>query len=232
MAPRRQTRTDNLLTDLVLVFPLALFYAVAVLFSTVMNGADFITQNLLHLVGLRGYLGVQAVLLVGFVGMVLYLRRHQRFHLGIFLPVVLESGIYALTMGTLIIFVMDFIGVDPRLAAGRASPGLLNSLVLSVGAGVHEELLFRLLLLNGLILLGDRVLGLRRWLALPLAVLVSSLLFSAAHHLGPLGEPVRLGVFVYRTLAGVLFAILYRTRGFAIAVYTHTLYDLYVMVIH
>ena len=62
-------------------------------------------------------------------------------------------------------------------------------------------------------------------------MLVSSLLFSAAHHLGPLGESLRIGVFTYRTLAGLFFATLFHFRSFAIAVYTHTFYDIYVLLV-
>lgn len=230
---RRPSRQPNLLSDLLLVFPLLLFYSLGVLFSDVMNGADFITQHLLHLLGLRGYLAVQGALVLAFVVALLILRRGQRFDVRTFVPVLLESGIYALTMGTLIIFIMDFIGIDPRLAAGTPDrpAGLLNSLVMAAGAGVHEELVFRLILLNALLAVGDRVLSLRPWLALVLAFALSALLFSAAHHVGPLGEPLRLGVFVYRAMAGLFFAALYRFRSFAIAVYTHTLYDIYVLVV-
>jgi hypothetical protein len=61
--------------------------------------------------------------------------------------------------------------------------------------------------------------------------LVSSALFSAAHHVGPLGDPLRLGVFTYRMLAGIVFGLIFWFRGFAVAVYTHALYDMYVMLL-
>jgi membrane protease YdiL (CAAX protease family) len=225
----------NLLTSLVLVLPLLLFYEIGVLFTDVMNGADLITQTLLRLGGLRGFVAVQGALLVTVVGLALYLRRHQQFNMRVFLPVLLESGIYALTMGTFIVFVMvDLLHVDPRLAAGAtplARAGFFDRLVLSVGAGVHEELVFRLILLGGLAEISDRALKLRRWVAVALAFAVSAILFSAAHHIGPLGEPLRLGVFTYRVIAGLVFGALFQFRGFAIAVYTHALYDIYVLVL-
>jgi membrane protease YdiL (CAAX protease family) len=122
--------------------------------------------------------------------------------------------------------------VDPRLAAAPAARSLLDKLVLSLGAGVWEELVFRLLALGGLAWLFDRALKLRSWIAIVLAFALSSVLFAAAHHAGPHGEPFRLGAMVYRTCAGLVFATLYQLRGFAIAVYTHTLYDVYVLVLH
>jgi membrane protease YdiL (CAAX protease family) len=68
--------------------------------------------------------------------------------------------------------------------------------------------------------------------ALVISLLLSSILFSVAHHVGPFGDPLRVGVFVYRAMAGLFFACLYQFRGFPIAVYTHALYDIYVMLIH
>jgi hypothetical protein len=58
---------------------------------------------------------------------------------------------------------------------------------------------------------------------------LSSLAFSLAHHIGPAGEAFRFSAFVYRTLAGVFFAAIYQVRGFAVAAWTHALYDVYVL---
>lgn len=224
----------NLLTSILLVFPLLLFYEVGVLFTDTMNGADFITQTLIHLVGIKGFIWVQVGLVIAFLILVLWLRNRQQFTPRIFIPVLLESGIYALTLGTFIIFVMvDLLGIDPRLSVESpiAQASVFDRLVLSVGAGVHEEIVFRLILLTGLAVAGERLLKLRPWLAIVLALLISSVLFSLAHHIGPMGEPLRVGVFVYRFIAGIIFGLLYQFRGFAIVVYTHALYDIYVLLL-
>jgi hypothetical protein len=232
---RRRFEATNLATSIVLVLPLLVFYEIGVLFTDVMNGADLLTRTLLRLFGLQGFMIVQGALLLCMIGMVLYLKRKQQFELGQVIPVLIESTIYALTMGTLILFVMvDLLRIDPALSASAAplaESGAFERLVMAIGAGVHEEFVFRLLLMGGLLLFGSRVLKLRPWICLLSAVLISSLLFSAAHHVGPLGEPLRLAPFVYRTFAGIFFALLYRYRSFAIAVYTHALYDVYVMII-
>jgi hypothetical protein len=225
----------NLLTSLVFVLPLLVFYEIGVLSSDRLNGADLITTTLLRLVGMKTFIWIQLGLIAVVIGIALYLRQKQRFSLGQILPVLLESGIYALTMGTLIIFVMvDVLGIDPRLAASGAlkSAGVFDKLVISVGAGVHEELVFRLLMMGGLFWLLQRLKLIERgWLALLVALLISSTLFSAAHHIGALGDPLKLGVFTYRVIAGAIFGLLYHYRSFAIAVYTHTLYDIYVLLI-
>ena len=232
---RKAFSRANQLTSVLLVLPLLVFYEIGVLFADVMYGVDFVTQTLLRWVGLNGFLAIQIGICCVALAVALYLRRTQRFDIGRFVPVLLESGIYALTMGTFILFVMtELLGIDPALAArdgGVAKLGLFDKLVLSVGAGFYEELVFRLVLLGGLHLVGVRLFKLRTWVSFVIALVVSSVLFSVAHHLGPLGEPIRLGVFTYRMMAGLFFGALFHFRGFPVAVYTHAFYDIYVLML-
>jgi hypothetical protein len=76
----------------------------------------------------------------------------------------------------------------------------------------------------------ERVMGMRRFVAVVLGLGLSSAAFSAVHHLGPLGDPLAVWIFVFRMLAGVLFGLLFWFRGFAVAVYTHAIYDVIVLV--
>jgi membrane protease YdiL (CAAX protease family) len=225
----------NLLTSLVLVFPLFLIYQVGVLFTLPMlNGADFLTVFLFRNVGLTttAYLGYTAAVAAAFAVGVLILRKRQQFDPGLIWRVLIESGIYALTMGSLIVFVMTRVfGISPRLAGGVADQGLIGRIVMSLGAGVYEESVFRLGIMGGLTLLGERLLGLRRWIAMLIALAISSVLFSAMHHIPPYGDPFTIGVFTFRILAGACFGLLFWFRGFAVAVYTHALYDLYVLIV-
>ena len=231
-------RRSDPLTSLILVFPLFLAYQVGVLLiPSVYNGADLITSQMLRLLhGNAGsYLVVNLTLAAGFVLLVALMRRKNEFDPRLFVPLLLESAIYALTMGSLICFVMvDLLHVDPKMAIVCATTpeqaGLLGKVVLSLGAGVHEELVFRLLMVGGGTWLLHDLLGMRRTVAIVLAMLVSSVLFSAAHHVIG-GEPFRTGAFVYRILCGLIFAVIFQTRGFAVAVYTHALYDIYVLIV-
>jgi membrane protease YdiL (CAAX protease family) len=229
----------NLLTSLVLVFPLFLVYQLGVLFTLpVLNGADFLTVFLFRNLGLStgSYLAYTFAVAVGFTIAVVVLRHKQRFDPHLIVPVLVESAIYALTMGSLIVFVMTrALGISPQLAGGGggfvAQQGLGTRIVMSLGAGVYEETVFRLGILSGLVVLFDRVFGLRRWIAFVLALLLSAVLFSAMHHIPPYGDPLHAGIFIFRVLAGLCFGLLFWYRGFAIAVYTHALYDLYVFLV-
>jgi membrane protease YdiL (CAAX protease family) len=235
MKARRDPR--NLLTSLVLVFPLFLIYQVGVLFTLPMlNGADFLTVFLFHNLGLSttAYLGYTAIVAVCFVIAVAVLRRRQRFDPNLIVPVLIESAIYALTMGSLIVLLMTRVfGFSPHLSAGGVigHQSFVGRIVMSLGAGVYEETVFRLGIMGGIVALLERVIGFARWLAVVLALGVSAVLFSAMHHLPPYGDPFSVGVFTFRVLAGVFFGLLFWFRGFAVAVYTHALYDLYVLVV-
>src|SRR6476659_4709218 len=119
----------DLLTSLVLVFPLFLVYQIGVLFTLpVLNGADFLTVFLFRNLGLSkgAYLAYTVVVAVAFAIAVVLLRRKQRFDPRLIVPVFVESAIYALTMGSLIVFVMTRgLGISPRLAGGAG--GLIAS---------------------------------------------------------------------------------------------------------
>ncbi|MDP3910013.1 MAG: CPBP family intramembrane metalloprotease [Gemmatimonadales bacterium] len=98
-------------------------------------------------------------------------------------------------------------------------------LMLSLGAGIYEELLFRVLLVGVLAWLGHRVLGWRPVPAGVAATLVGALIFSAFHYIGPFGDRLEVYSFVFRAIAGVFFSGLYLLRGFGITAWTHALYD-------
>jgi membrane protease YdiL (CAAX protease family) len=238
MKSRGRASTDhprNLLTSMMLVFPLLIVYQVGVLYTLPqMNGADFITSFVFHWAGLHGYLVFVAAVILGFIACAIWLRRRQHFDARVVVPLLLESSIWALTMGGLISLVMiRLLHIDPpRMAAAKAAGGPLTNLIMSFGAGVYEETVFRLGLLTGLVALFERLLGLRRLMAVLLGLLLSSAAFSAVHHLGPLGDPLAVWIFTFRLLAGVLFGLLFWFRGFAVAVYTHAIYDVIVLVFH
>ena len=235
---RQMLRRSDPLTSLLLVFPLFVVYEIGVLsMPSTSNGADLVTSQMLRLLhGNQGtYLLINIALALGFFVLVLVLRRNNSFDPRLFVPVLFESAIYALTMGSLICFLMiDFLHIDPKLligcATGPEQSGPAAKLVLSLGAGVHEELVFRLIMVGGGVWLFTRAFGLRRWLAVALAFAISSALFSAAHHVIG-GEPFHIGAFTYRMLCGLVFATIFETRGFAVAVYTHALYDIYVLLV-
>lgn len=93
-----------------------------------------------------------------------------------------------------------------------------------MGSGLFEEVLFRLLGFGLLLWMLKMVVQERT--ALIVALVLSSLGFAAAHYLGPHGESWQISTFVFRSLAGLIFACLFYYRGLGIAVGTHSAYNI------
>jgi hypothetical protein len=214
---KRHTGHGDLSSSLVLIFPLLLTYEIGVLFAGRVNGADLVTRFLLATAGSRtAYLVINAAVAVGFLLWIRHTRRWDTLRLALAGPVILEAAIYALTLGAVASLI-----VDRLLGLGLGAPSLISA----IGAGVHEELVFRLALIAALIALA-RPLDDR--LAVAFAVAASSLLFAAAHHLGAHGEPWTAHAFAFRTVCGAVFGALFWFRSLAHAVYAHVLYDVLV----
>jgi len=115
------------------------------------------------------------------------------------------------------------------LSSGGPGSGLMQNLALSVGAGLFEEIIFRVILLNLLFLLLSPLLK-KKVVAAVFSVLLASFLFSLSHYVGTMADTWQLYSFMFRWAAGLLFTVLYFVRGFAITAYTHALYDIWVLV--
>lgn len=116
------------------------------------------------------------------------------------------------------------------LHAAAIDSGTLPRVIRFVGAGVYEEVLFRLCLLPACFA-AFRLLFLPGRPAAVLAVLCTSLAFSIAHHIGPSPDPFTPFIFMFRTIAGLFFAILFVLRGFGITAGCHAAYDVLVGVV-
>jgi len=132
--------------------------------------------------------------------------------------VILEAAIYALTLGA-----VGALIVEKLLGLGLTGASLVSAL----GAGVHEELVFRLGVMAGLVALLART-ALDRRIAIAFALVASAAVFAAAHHVGSHGDPFTTHVFAYRCVAGLAFGLVFWFRSLAHAVYAHVLYDLVV----
>ena len=114
-----------------------------------------------------------------------------------------------------------------RYAALDGAPATrwVEDVVISTGAGVYEELIFRLILVTALVILLEDVLKLRQQRSLILAVVIAAIVFAAHHH-QPLGrEPYEFGRFAFRTLAGLYLGALFLLRGYGITAGCHAVYN-------
>jgi hypothetical protein len=226
-------------SDLALTLPIFVAYHLGVVFLPVRNAADLVTReltrlandNLLHYSALT--FGIGAI----FVSVLVVLGKKTELHWQRFLLIAAEGVLYAFAMRLAASYVVGKL----HLAQGAAGaelvhepPGVFANIVLSLGAGFYEEIAFRVILFG----LGAHVIRLfaepiplshARLITVGWAV-VTSIAFSAWHYVGPLGDSFELRSFVFRAVCGLVFAVIYSFRGFAPVVWTHLVYDIWVLV--
>ena len=99
-------------------------------------------------------------------------------------------------------------------------------LTIAIGAGLYEEFLFRLVLIEVVVVLARDLFRLSATRARIIAVIASAILFTVYHQ--PSGPDVATAIITYGAL-GVVLAYLYAYRGFGIAVGAHAVYDIAVL---
>ena len=142
-----------------------------------------------------------------------------------FLLMLAEAFTYSLVLGGVLQSILRLSG----LAAGGPGNGALQNFALSLGAGLFEEIIFRVLLLNLLFFILNYIFKNKVTTAV-ISVLAASFLFSLSHYIGSMADSWELYSFMFRWIAGMIFTVLYFIRGFAITAYTHALYDIWVLV--
>jgi membrane protease YdiL (CAAX protease family) len=217
-------------TDVALTLPLFVAYHIGVVYLPVRNAADWMTQKLIQLVDHdpKLYLLLTCSIAVIYMGGLFAVGRGPAFRASAFFSLISESVVYAVAMRLLAGYVSQRVAL-----AGGVNSEAFSGLVLSLGAGFYEELAFRVCLYG----LGLRFLTvlfalkrLRFALVAMLWALVTAGVFSLWHYLGPSAQPLELNSFVFRWICGLVFILIYALRGFAPAVWTHTLYDIWVLV--
>jgi hypothetical protein len=214
--------------------PLLLLYeALAAMLSAdgvgLRNGADVILRGLfIAVAGARGQLlFFAAVILAGLWFAVRDMRGKAPLRFPVFVAMFGESAVLAGALGLVVgTLTANLLGTFASLSIGaQTNAGFATNLMLSLGAGLYEELLFRVILVSALAWGAKRVLGMGTTGAGFIAAVVGALIFSAFHYIGPYGDTLRLQSFVFRFIAGVVFSGLYLVRGFGITAWTHALYD-------
>ncbi len=199
-------------------------------FAGVRNGADVLLKTAFVALGGRHGLALFSLALLGIGGWLVW--RDSRRHPGplrraVFAGMLAESLVYAALLGTVVSTLTGLLLRPPLLVVQGSQPVALSlgaQLVVSLGAGIYEELLFRVLLVSGFTA-GGLALGWSRRASVAVAVVGSALVFSGFHYIGPFGDPWALPSFTFRAIAGALLSGLYVARGFGITAWTHALYD-------
>ncbi len=115
--------------------------------------------------------------------------------------------------------------VAPLVGGNGANSTLVDRMAMGVGAGIYEELVFRLVMISLVMIIGVDLLRLGRNGVAVAAVVLSSLVFAAHHH-RPIGfEPFDPTAFTFRTIAGAYLAAIFWYRGYGPAAGCHAAYN-------
>jgi len=241
------TQSRRPLASLLFVLPLLAVYEGGVIWlgpDAVRNGADIWLSQLMAPLGLAG------MLLVPLTTVFILLAWHhvsgQRWHVSalVLYTMLAECAALGLLLVGLahaqanVMAVCGIASTNAGIEHAAVCPAcswtslplirnFIGQLVRFFGAGIYEELLFRLMLLPVAIAILGVVIGSAKVKVLA-AVVLTSLAFSAAHYIGPHGEQLIAYTFIFRFMAGLFFAMLFVRLGFGIAAGTHALYDIFV----
>ena len=202
--------------------------------DSIRNGADFWMRSALTSAGAEQLL--LPLLVLGILVIWHLVGRYQwRLRAGTLLGMLAESLLLAISLlaiGRLHDYAFHWYGRGGELPIPgvHAISAQVTRAVSYVGAGVYEEVLFRLCLIPAAMLV-FRMFEFPRGLAAVMAAISTSFLFAVAHHIGPSADAFNLFTFSFRAAAGLFFASIFLMRGFGITVGCHAAYDLLVGVI-
>lgn len=176
------------------------------------------------------YLGGLAIVVVLLAWHVL---TRDRWRVSIAVLLFMAAEVVFLTMPLLIL--SHVIAARPELSAG-APPTFLeldvpSRMAISVGAGLYEELVFRMILIAMIHALLVDLARVPEFAGSVIAIIASAAAFTMYHHLqGPDGG-VSSRKVVFFTAAGIYFGVLFLLRGFGVVVGVHALYDVVTVIL-
>ncbi len=228
------SETRKPLVCLAFVLPLLLFYEVSMIFhpDAVRSGVDRLIESLLMPLGT---VSVGVLPLVSAGALLFWHHRLDQpghFHFRTLFWLTLESIALALILFLASdAFMLYFDNQRPQPLAGLtkifSDSQQYGKLLTCLGAGIHEEIAFRLLMFAPLLHCLRRVIE-RELTALLIAATIVSILFAMAHCdvVNPEGFPFQTSTFLFRFLASIFLCILFRFRGIAIAIGVHAVFDI------
>jgi hypothetical protein len=220
---------SNAWTDLALVLPIFLGYHLGVVLLQVRNAADLVTAQLIGLAesNIMIYWGITLAVGAGMVAVLMVLGRGAAFEPKRFVLVMIEGVAYAMLMRLAAAYVVGSLPLGPPAWSPWAG------VVMSLGAGFYEEVAFRVALF-GLGALAIRTFfgGIPKLALTSGWAVVAAAIFAGWHYIGALGDPFDINSFVFRAVCGLVLTAIFVFRGFAPAVWTHALYDVWALALN
>lgn len=234
----RRLRYSALSTDplhiLIFLFPLVLFYEATLVFADHGGVADSVAAHEMINRFFQAF-GDAALYLPGVVliGILLVMKLARRDAWTVRLPVIPLMGVESVVWAIPLLVIAALLSTAPAVQAASAGDdlarvSLTGRVALSIGAGLYEEMLFRLLMVTVAAMLLRNLARLSDTWAAGLAIALAAVAFTFYHQPGSPGTMAarRLLYFV----AGCFLGLVYVLRGFGIVVGAHAVYDLFVLI--
>ncbi|MSR44473.1 MAG: CPBP family intramembrane metalloprotease [Phycisphaerales bacterium] len=235
-------RSQQPLEILALLAPLVILYEIGLVVA--LRGTDGTLTNGAHDGLLRFFanFGVDAArlnlpalalpaiaLLVVMIVWQILLRKPWTIHLPTVAGMIAESVLFALPL--LVIAQLVSRAFVPAAPESITELGTFGRVAMSIGAGLYEELIFRMVVLSLLhSVCADLFQMSQRW-GIAIAVVVSAVLFALYHPLHTSSGTLDLRRATFFVVAGLFFGVLFVVRGFGIVVGTHAFYDIAAVVL-
>ena len=224
--------TKNIYYSLLFIFPMLFLYESMCWIqyfgqsAEIRNGADVLIRQIIVGMGNGSEIVYGLLLMIVFFGVMFLNRRvvkNEKLKFTFLLLMIVESLVWCI--GFVIIM-----SVSERLLLSIMERNIIpEQFYLAIGAGIWEELLFRVGAIGLSLSFLTKVVGYSGIYSVIIAVIFSAVIFSLFHYLGPFGDNFAYKSFYLRTLAGIFLGSLYMFRGFGITVYTHIFYDMFII---
>lgn len=225
-------RTKSPLNSAIYVLPLFIIYELGILFlssddlPTVRNSVDVLIRNILAKLGMAGIYGIGIILIISLVA-VFILNRKKSGKLSLrsthFLFMLFESLLWAVVLH---IFLLQ----SQLFLLNESNRQLVQQIILAVGSGLFEEFLFRVLLIGIIVVFLNLFFKDKYWYKMTFAVFIAAAVFAYFHFIGEFADEISMIPFMIRFLAGIYLGYIYAIRGFGIVAYTHSFYNLIIIV--
>ena len=203
------------------MYELGLFWMRNVEFTYIQNGADVLIEQIISSSNFDILYVSSTIFFLVLIGILFYQKKKFKsleINMKYLNFMIIESLFYA----SILFFIMGNIYL-----MDVSSTDLLCNIILSLGAGIYEEIIFRVLLIYIFMQSMKFLFRLGNFSSQIYAILFSAILFSLFHFIGI--ESFNNEAFAVRFIAGIFLAILYVQRGFGITAITHSIYDIFVI---
>lgn len=220
--------SKNIITSLIFIFPFLLLYeGICFLYfknSTfiIRNSADMILKDFFNIFGNYSSHFYALTLLVVLI-FIFYINKESKASSIVIFKYLNIMFLEGLLYGLLLLALLNNIDYyDSQVLIYQNN--LLLNLYLSIGAGIWEEVLFRLVLFSAIFKLFKLYLDIDFY-SVFCSVIISSLIFSSFHYIGQNSDVFEIYSFIVRFLGGIFLSLLYYYRGFGVTSMAHISYD-------